>query len=75
MGLLLQLFGYGLKNSVHISQNIIVPEAKHPIASCLQKGRSRVSLAACVLAAIHFDNQLVIATQKIADVWPNRHLA
>lgn len=76
MGLRLQFFGYGLKNSIDIFQDVIVPKADHPIALRFQKVRPDfVSLAVRVLAAVDFDYQPAIAAKEVADIGSDRHLA
>ena len=67
---------YRLKYPVHVLKYFIVPEANYAITFSFKiSGADQVFLALAVLAAIHFDDQLTFAAQKIADVGSDRHLA
>jgi len=65
----------GLKHTIHIAQNVVVPETQHPVAFAFKKSRARHILCAVgMLPAIRLDNQLAFGTEKISDIRTNRHL-
>lgn len=76
MGVLNRRCNY-CQHSFGLVQHLVVPEAQHPIATRLDKARSRqvVFGSFLVLATIQFDYQAMFRAGEIGNVWANRKLA
>jgi hypothetical protein len=62
-------------NAIEILQHVVIPETKHVETLTLQvRGSGRVALNR-MLAAINFDNQASLGTQKVNDISIDLHLA
>src|SRR4051812_22752188 len=66
----------GVENTVHVLDHLIVPEAHHPIAMCLQpQGSSLVfGLTPIVLSAVDLDDQFLFEAGEVGDEVSDRHL-
>ena len=75
MGLAFQMGCNGLQHAVHVSQNIIVPEANDAIALGFEKsGSGGVPADFGVLAAVDLYDQLFFPADEVANEGSNRNL-
>ena len=77
-------WGYGAQNCTYIHQNaaqvnqyIVVPKTKNPPSLQLQKFGSPIVISQLILmlSAIEFDDQLLVDTGKVGNLWSDRVLA
>jgi hypothetical protein len=74
--MLLRYSNYSLKHAIDVSQHVVIPETQHAIALCRQIGIALFVVKSFrVLAAIHFDNQAMFATNKVHNERTNGFLA
>ena len=73
---LLQLCEDRGQNATPILQHVRVPETKNLVPIYRKHAITHpITRILCMLASIHFDDKLLLSTNKIHDIGPNRFLA
>src|SRR5262249_395644 len=64
-----------LQHSVHVEQNLIVPEPQHAVAMVRKPPvTDSIAFILAVLSAVHLDDETALAADEIDEIWPDRFL-